>query len=83
MDINITPKLRKSNVDFKQQTASLDRIDSSKGYVLGNIQWVHKDINKMKLDYDQDYFIDICRRIAEYNSLKDQQSENDLSDSET
>lgn len=30
------------------QTASLDRIDSSKGYVLGNVQWVHKTINKLK-----------------------------------
>ncbi len=29
-------------------TASLDRIDSSKGYTASNIQWVHKDINRMK-----------------------------------
>ena len=29
-------------------TASLDRIDSSKGYIVGNVQWVHKDINKIK-----------------------------------
>ena len=32
-------------------TASLDRIDSTKGYVRGNIQWVHKDINWFKRDY--------------------------------
>ena len=32
------------------QTASLDRIDSNKGYVEGNIQWIHKTINKMKMD---------------------------------
>ena len=30
------------------RTASLDRIDSSKGYIVGNVQWVHKDINLMK-----------------------------------
>ena len=29
-------------------TASLDRIDSLKGYIEGNVQWVHKDINLMK-----------------------------------
>lgn len=29
-------------------TASLDRIDSSKGYELDNVQWTHKHINFMK-----------------------------------
>ena len=44
-------------------SASLDRIDSRKGYVVGNIQWVHKDVNIMKMDFGQDYFSDLCRRI--------------------
>jgi len=49
-------------------TASLDRIDSSKGYVEGNVQWVHKDVNIMKHHYDQNYFIKICKKIAnKYN----------------
>lgn len=46
-------------------TASLDRIDSSIGYVAGNIQWVHKDINKMKNVLGQDYFIDLCKKVAD------------------
>ena len=45
--------------------ASLDRIDSSIGYVEGNVQWVHKDINIMKNKFNQDYFIDICKKIAD------------------
>jgi hypothetical protein len=45
-------------------TASLDRIDSSKGYIKGNIQWVHKHVNKMKMDFAQDYFVDFCCMIA-------------------
>lgn len=49
------------------QTASLDRIDSSKGYIVGNVQWIHKDINFMKQDYDQKYFISICKMIAGNN----------------
>lgn len=48
-------------------TASLDRIDSSKGYIEGNVQWVHKDINYMKQDYDQNYYIEMCKKVAEYN----------------
>lgn len=31
---------------YKHDSASLDRIDSSKGYSLNNVQWVHKDVNK-------------------------------------
>lgn len=50
-----------------EKTASLDRIDSSKGYISGNIQWVHKDINKMKWDFVQEEFINYCKLIAEHN----------------
>jgi hypothetical protein len=52
----------------KSHLASIDRIDSSKGYHRDNIQIVHKDINKMKLDHSQEYFIEICKKIAEYHS---------------
>lgn len=48
-------------------TASLDRIESSKGYTVDNIQWIHKDINKMKMDLSQDKLIDWCKKIASYN----------------
>lgn len=44
--------------------ASPDRIDSSIGYVDGNVQWVHKDVNIMKNAFDIDYFIETCRKIA-------------------
>ncbi len=47
-------------------TASVDRIDSSIGYVLGNIQWVHKSVNLMKLDHDEDVFFEWCRKIVDY-----------------
>lgn len=47
-------------------TASLDRIDSKKGYELNNIQWVHKDVNMMKNKFDEDFFLHISRLIT-YN----------------
>lgn len=45
-------------------TASLDRIDSSKGYTTDNIQWVHKDINRMKMNLTEERFVELCRLVA-------------------
>lgn len=45
-------------------TASLDRIDSSLGYSRSNIQWVHKDINRMKNVYPLLHFLQMCRLVA-------------------
>jgi len=55
----------------KEQTASLDRIDSSKGYEVGNVQWVHKDVNLMKNKLSQDRFIRLCKAIGKYHMYKD------------
>jgi len=38
-------------------TASLERMDSSKGYSIDNCVWVHKNINKMKMDLSVEEFI--------------------------
>lgn len=48
-------------------TASLDRIDSSKGYIEGNVQWVHKTINLMKNRLSQEEFISFCKSVAQCN----------------
>jgi hypothetical protein len=48
-------------------TASLDRIDSSKGYIEDNVQWVHKHVNKMKNKFNESYFIEICKKISQKN----------------
>lgn len=47
------------------QTASLDRIDSNRGYTLDNVQWVHKVVNFMKHSLDQDELLLWCQRIVE------------------
>jgi len=46
-------------------TASLDRIDSSKGYIEGNVQWTHKDINLMKRNFDEVKFKQLCKSVTE------------------
>lgn len=53
-----------SNVKNRPTTASLDRINSSKGYVIENVQWLHKDVNRMKTDLDQIRFVDLCCLIG-------------------
>lgn len=45
-------------------TASLDRIDSNKPYDVDNIQWVHKDINRIKWDFPQEQLIQYANMIA-------------------
>ena len=49
------------------QTASLDRINSDIGYIINNIQWLHKDVNKMKWELEQEKFINLCKLISENN----------------
>jgi len=49
-------------------TGSVDRIDSLKGYIEGNIQWVHKTINVMKQDLTDNDFIEWCKIISKHNS---------------
>ena len=51
--------------DDASHTCSIDRIDSTKGYILANIQLVHKHVNIMKNKFDQTYFIEFCRLITE------------------
>lgn len=45
-------------------TASIDRIDSAVGYIAGNVQLVHKDINFMKQQYSQEYFVEMCKLVS-------------------
>ena len=47
--------------------ASVDRIDSSKGYTIDNIQIVHKILNIMKRDLPNDEFILWCRSVYIHN----------------
>jgi hypothetical protein len=44
-------------------TASLDRKDSSIGYEESNVQWVHKDINLMKSNFSENYFLQLCGMV--------------------
>lgn len=57
------------DIDFSKEwilnTASVDRIDSDKGYTKDNIQIVHKVVNKCKTDLFQEDFIQMCKAVAQ------------------
>jgi hypothetical protein len=63
------PLIFRSKSGISDGTASLDRIDSSKGYVVGNVQWVHKDVNTVKWDLTLDNFFRVCKMVVEHNKL--------------
>jgi hypothetical protein len=45
--------------------ASLDRIDSKKGYTKDNTQIVTRQVNMMKQHYSQEDFISVCKAVAD------------------
>lgn len=53
-----------------RQTASIDRIDSNKGYTIDNIQWVHKIVNFAKQRLSDDEFITLCQLVANFHPEK-------------
>lgn len=52
------------SISYKETTASLDRIDSTMGYVPGNIQWVHVMVNMCKNKYPEKDFVAMCQAVA-------------------
>jgi len=63
VDLILSPKTSYSRTP---ENASLDRIDSSKGYVEGNVQWVLKRVNNMKNDMSHIDFIELCSIISRH-----------------
>jgi hypothetical protein len=59
--------IQRNHRKYKLMTASLDRIDSSKGYTSDNVQWIHKDVNRMKVNFDEKYFVELCKLIVKYD----------------
>jgi hypothetical protein len=55
---------RKNKAGYRDITASLDRIDSKKGYIKNNVQWLHKRVNIMKNKLEEEEFIFFCKAIA-------------------
>jgi len=62
--IEFSKNTSKDATTYKEQTASIDRIDSTKGYLEDNIQIVHKHINYVKMDMSDGELIEWARKIV-------------------
>lgn len=61
--IKYLKRVNKKDV-YSLGTASIDRKNSSLGYTKDNVQWVHKDVNLMKMHLKEKYFIKLCKLIS-------------------
>jgi len=61
------PILLPQSSKYQSVTASIDRIDNSKGYISDNIQLVHKRINILRGALSVEDFVELCKMVAEYN----------------
>jgi len=64
-DLNVNNQLPKT-----PDRASLDRIDSSKGYVKGNIQFVSMMAQFAKSNWPEEELIKFCEAVVENNSYQ-------------
>jgi hypothetical protein len=65
VDINIVNATISYN--YSINTASLDRIDNNKGYIKGNVRWLHKIVNQIKSDIEDVDLIYVCHLISSFN----------------
>lgn len=63
--------------------ASLDRIDSSKGYIEGNVQWVTKQANLSKHTMTIEQLHEFCRKVLDHANQQPSQPLTKLEGSET
>lgn len=68
IEINFAVDRDKKNRNTR--TASLDRIDSTKGYIKDNLQWIHKDVNYLKMDKTEEELFYWCKLIYLHNQDK-------------
>ena len=64
LPITLLPLIKNSNVNWDVISASVDRIDSTKGYTEDNVWWVHKEVNRLKNNYSVEELVSWCKLIV-------------------
>ena len=78
VEIVLTNKIKNQNVDWGVITASLDRIDSSLGYTQENVWWVHKEVNRLKNNYNLSDLLYWCKLIVDKHGNSDPSVVNEI-----
>lgn len=65
MYLPMSSRWSRSERNYKQ--ASVDRIDSSLGYIPGNIRWVCQIANLAKNGWSDDILYDFCKSVAKHS----------------
>lgn len=78
IDIILVNKIKNNNVDWSVITASLDRKDSNKGYTEDNVQWVHKEVNRLKNNYSLEELLHWSKLLLDYHGNPDPSVPNTL-----
>ncbi len=60
-----------TGIELDFSTASVDRIDSSKGYLIDNIQWTFRIINMIKSTLSMSDFKYLCNLVINPSDIKD------------
>ena len=61
-----------TNIKFESvDLASIDRIDSGRGYLTDNVQWVLPEVNIIKRDLSHDRFLELCSMITNRQKEKE------------
>ena len=55
---------------YRTTNASLDRINSDLQYEENNVQWVHKDVNRLKGELDNEEFYELCQEAINWRNKK-------------
>lgn len=67
VELTLSTKIDKNhNLDRTNHTASLDRVDNSKGYIEGNVQWIHKIVNLMRRQFSVEEYVHWCTLVSKY-----------------
>jgi len=71
VELTLEPSIKNSNVNWDLITASVDRIDNTKGYTEDNVWWVHKEINRLKNNYSLEELLYWSKLLLEKHGNSD------------